>query len=103
MATNVEKSKTKEKKVGPAMVNLSIDNNKEMAIGSFSIMDNGEIERNPLVIGNVEEHECLYNKENNTAMRKLPDGTTVKADPNKFKQIVEDRKEKNIKKSDMSR
>lgn len=60
---------------------------KELSIGSFAVMDNGEIIMNPLEIGNVEVHQCVLDGEK--AERIMPDGTIIKADNKKFKEIAE--------------
>lgn len=81
-----DNSKTKE--MGPAVMNITFGE-KELSVNSFAILPNGEIIRNPLVIGKPESHECVLDGEK--AERIMPDGTKVKADSKKFKEIAEKR------------
>ncbi len=97
MATNVGKSKTKEK-VGPASVTVSFGGDKELKIGSFSIIDNGKISENPLEIGTLEANDCVIN-DKGECYREY-NGKKVKVSPNKiedFKNIAKIRKQKEDK------
>ena len=97
MATNVGKSKTKEKEnLGPALLTIQIGD-KELNIGSFAIMANGDVYKDPFNIGDLHTHECVYDERKKIAKRILEDGTEVEADIEKFEKIANKRKDKEDK------
>ena len=104
MATNVDNSTKTKEKVGPASVTVSFGEDKELKIGSFSILDNGDVLENPLKIGELKVHECIYDESKNIAKRNITgeDGSKkeVKVKPEsieKFKRAAEEQAKKQQK------